>query len=239
MSLLLMIVIAAAALITKRNAAPFAALSALMALGWFVRPITWRVTWRTAASISIVLIGVAIILLRSAGTLEDVGTQLAAFWRGGLVVRRPPGQTTLLTALEYTRISVDYVWLVAGWLRFSAPEPWLWVVRTLTVAGFAGAGVLLIRSREMRLPLVIAWLFVFVQVAGVIGWGYFTLASPQGRYLFPVIGPATALLWLGLTQQAVPARLRPYAPPLLIALLALMDVTGVTTVLIPAYLPWG
>ena len=90
----------------------------------------------------------------------------------------------------------------------------------------------------MRRPLVIAWLLVFVQVAAVIGWAYWTRSSPQGRYLFPVIAPATALLWLGLTH-AVPLRFRPYAMPLLMALLAVMDVTAFTSVLIPAYLPWG
>ena len=106
------------------------------------------------------------------------------------------------------------------------------------MVGFLGAAALIARSPGLRRPMAIAWLFVVVQVATVIGWGFFTLASPQGRYLFPVIAPATALLWMGLTY-ATPARLRPYAAPALVSLLAVLDVTGFTTVMVPAYLPWG
>jgi hypothetical protein len=55
---------------------------------------------------------------------------------------------------------------------------------------------------------------------------------------FPVIAPATALLWLGL-MNAAPSGVRTWAPAAIVAIMAVLDVTGFATVLIPAYLPWG
>ena len=237
MSLLLVVVAAVAAVLTKRNVAPLAAVATMIAVGWFLGLTMRRMPRRTAAWVTILLMLGTVVLLSTAVAFETVTTQLRLFWRDGLSVRRLPEGRTLRTALDYARLSIDYVWLIVGWLRFSAPEPWLWIVRTLTVVGFGSAAVLAARSREARRPLAIAGLLVFVQVGIVISWGFLTLSSPQGRYLLPVIAPATALLWLGLTH-AVPARFRPYAAPALIALLAVMDVTAFTSVLIPAYLPW-
>ena len=238
MSLLLIVVAAVAAVLTKRNAAPLGAVATMIAVGWFLGLTTRQISRRTAAWVIVLLMVGTAVLLISAVAFEIVATQLRLFWRDGLMVRRLPEETTLRTALDYARLSIDYVWLIVGWLRFSAPEPWLWIVRMLTVVGFGSVAVLAARSHEVRRPLAIAGLLVFVQVAVVIPWGFLTLSSPQGRYLLPVLAPATALLWLGLTH-AVPARFRPYAAPALIALLAVMDVTAFTAVLIPAYLPWG
>ena len=238
MSLLLIVVIAATILLTKRNAIPLAAVAAILAFGWLVRPTTW-LRGRTAIVWTAVLcLGGAIVLGIAAVRFENLGSQLALYWSSGFTVRRTPDQTALRAAVDYARTSLDYVWLVGGWLRFTAPEPWLWVVRVLTAAGFAGAAVVAIRSRELRRPMSIACVLVIVQVIVVVGWGFWTLSSPQGRYLFPVIAPATALLWLGLTHAA-PARVRPYAAPTLIATLAILDAIAFAAVLIPAYLPWG
>ncbi len=237
-SVALIVIAAGAALLTKRSAVPLASVAGIIAMGSFLTPAVHRITGRSVAWMALLLVVGVTSVAGAWMTFEGQFTQLATFWKAALNIRRPFDEALLPGAIEYARISIDYAWLVAGWLRFPAPEPWLWVVRVLTVAGFAGAAVLLIRSRELRRPLSIAWLFVFVQAATVIGWGFLTLSSPQGRYLFPVIAPATALLWLGLTH-VVPVRLRPYAAPVLVAILAIMDVTAFTTVLIPAYLPWG
>jgi hypothetical protein len=49
------------------------------------------------------------------------------------------------------------------------------------------------------------------------------------------MAPAAALLYVGLARL-VPSALAPVWPALLIALLAAMDVSGLITVLVPAYL---
>ena len=238
LSVALILAVAVGALMTKRSAIPLAAVASAIAIGLLLTPGLWRISVRTVARLlSLLVVGAALVV--GVWTMfEGPFRELGIFWRTAVNIRRPLDGMLLSGAIEYAQLSIDYVWLVAGWLRFSAPEAWLWVARTLTVVGFAGAAVALIRSPGLRRPLAIAWLFVIVQVAVVVGWGFFTLSSPQGRYLFPVIAPATALLWLGLTQ-ATPERFRPYAAPVLIAILAVLDVTGFTSVLIPAYLPWG
>lgn len=235
LSLLLILVTAVAVALTKRNAIPLAFVAALTAAVSLVRPETLGINTRMAGRVLAVF---AVVVTLSALLFLNLAPQLVVSWTSPLQLRRPPDQWTLRNVLDYAQLSVDYVWLIVGWLRFSAPEPWLWVVRTLTVVGFGSAAVLAIRSRDLRRPMAIAGIFVCIQVAVVIPWGFLTLSSPQGRYLLPVIAPATALLWLGLINAA-PSRLRPYAAPTLIALLAVMDVTAFTAVLIPAYLPWG
>ncbi len=238
MSILLIPVTAGAALLTKRSAIPLAVVGAVITVGLLVRPAARQMSLRSVTWMGIVVVASAAILSTAWATFASPFGQLAGLWANGLNIRRPLDEKLFSTGIEYATLSIDYVWLVAGWIRFSAPEQWLWFARTLTVAGFAGAVVLTIRSPRLRRPLATAWLFVIVQVTIAIGWGFLTLSSPQGRYLFPVIAPATALLWLGLTH-ATPARFRPYAAPVLVAILAVMDVTGFTNVLIPAYLPWG
>lgn len=237
MSRVLVIVAAAAALLTQRVAVPLAGVAAVLILVSLVGSTTAMMTRRNAFLAGTAMVVGAVILWAAQVAFQEQWTTLATYWRAALTVRRPSETATLSQALESVRISIDYVWLIGGWVRFPAPEPWLWVARVLTVAGFAGAGSLLFRWPLLRWPLSMAWLFVTVQVVVVIGLSFWTLASPQGRYLFPVLAPATALLWLGFTR-ASPAWLRPYAAPALIAILAVMDVTAFTTVLIPAYLPW-
>ena len=238
MSFLLILAASAATLLTKRSAVAVAATAAVLAAASLATAGMRHATVRTIASTAIVVMIGAAILAIGWTTFEGLPTQLGSFWRDGLLVRRAPAEMTLSQVLTYGRISTDYAWLIGGWLRFPAPEPWLWITRTLTVMGFAGAVVLLLTKQVPRSPLAIAWLFVIVQAGTVIAWGFLTLSSPQGRYLFPVIAPATALLWLGLTRLT-PARFQRYAPAGVVSVLAILDVTGFTTVLIPAYLPWG
>lgn len=237
MSLVLLLIAAAAAVLTKRNGAPLVVVAAVAVGVTLCSHRTARVSRRTVF-LALVVLGISGgVLAAGWQVFERPFTDLGLFWRNALGIRRSLAQATLSQALEYIRISIDYVWLIGGWLRYPAPEPWLWVVRVLTIAGL-GSAAMLLRSPSLRQPLAIAWLFVIAQAAIVVGVSFLTLSSPQGRYLFPVIAPATALLWLGLTHTT-PARFRPYAAPVLISILAVLDVTGFTTVLIPVYLPWG
>ena len=237
MSLALLVVAAAAAPLVKDSVIALGAVAmAIVTAATFV-PRTERVG-RRAVLLALTAVGVCGVLLLAAWLVAPGPMQeLATSWRNSLNIRRPFGLAMIPQAIAYAREAIDYVWLAAGWMRIHPAEPWLWVARSLTLIGLGSAAVLLIRPSAVRGALMIAWLFVLVQTAVVIGLGFLTPLAPQGRFLFPVIAPATVLLWLGLTN-ATPARLRPYAAPALVSILAVMDVTGYTMVLIPAYLPW-
>jgi hypothetical protein len=238
LSVVLIPVIAVAAVLTKRSAMPLAVIGGLIVLTALLRPVRWRITGRACAWIGVFVMIGAGILIAVWMAFNDAFSGLARYWLSGLLVRRPIDERMPFAALEYARLSVDYVWLVAGWLRFSAPEPWLWCARGLTVVGLAGSVVTLARASHLRRALSVAWLFLGIQCAVVVAWGFLTFASPQGRYLFPVVAPAAALLWVGISQAA-PARAKPFLAPALVSIVAVLDLTAFTTVLIPAYLPWG
>jgi hypothetical protein len=197
---------------------------------------TVRVTRRAVVMAAVAggaLVAVVSALVLRFSPLAD----LAVYWRNALDLTRPIDQMAPADILAFLRVSIDYAWLVAGWLRFPAPEPWLWIARIVTVAGFGSALVVTWRAAE-RAPLLAAWWFFTGQIVATIVVTFFTLGSPQGRLMFPVIAPASALLWIGLTN-AVPRTVRVWAPAAVVSLAAVMDVTGVTAVLFPAYLPWG
>ena len=232
LSLILLVIGAAAALLTKRSAAPLTLLALCFAASLFVSH-AWRMDRRQ------LLVGVAwLVGVIAAGLLlTDIESRLVAIVSSTFVMRWPIEQATPRIMLEYLRVAIDYAWLEAGWQRFSAPEPWLWVARALTLAGAAGAALCAIRApRQLRGRLLLAWAFVIVQVAAIVGPGFWSLAAPQGRYLFVVLAPMTALLWVGI-ERVCPARWRTYAGPALIGTLAIMDATGFATVLVPAYVP--
>lgn len=235
MSLGLLLVAAAAALLVKDSAIALAAVALAIVTVSMFAPQTELISRRTLL-LALTVAGVCGAVLVTTFLLFADPT-LVTSWRTSLNIRRAFGPAVIPEALAYAREAIDFVWLAAGWLRLHPPEPWLWIARFMTVAGLAGAAVLLVRSAGSRRALAMAWLFVGVHAAILIGVGFLNRLTPQGRYLFPVIAPATALLWLGLTQ-ATPMRFRPYAAPALVSLLAVLDVTGFTTVLIPAYLPW-
>ena len=237
MSLALVVVASVAGALTKRNAVPLMVVAAVVVAASFLAPRNGKIRPRTVYPLMAAATSILIALIGAWLMFEDAFRGLLVFWRTGLISYHPLGDRTVSQAFQYALVAVDNAWLTAGWLRFPAPEPWLWVARLLTVFGL-GSAALLIRSPTWRRPLAVAWLFVIVQAGILVGATFWTLASPQGRYLFPVIAPATALLWVGLTHLG-PERFRPYAAPCIIAIMAVLDVTGFATVLLPAYLPWG
>lgn len=237
MSLALLVVAAAAAPLVKDSVMALGAVALVIVTALMFAPQKDLFSRRTML-LALTAVGMCGVVLVGAWlVLPEPMRELAISWRNSLNLRRPFGLAMIPQAITYAREAIDYVWLNAGWIRIHPAEPWLWVARSLTLIGLGSAAVLLIRPSVFRGALVIAWLFVLVQTAVVIGLGFLTPLTPQGRFLFPVIAPATVLLWLGLTN-ATPARLRPYAAPALVSILAVMDVTGYTMVLIPAYLPW-
>jgi hypothetical protein len=162
------------------------------------------------------------------------------YWKYLLIdvftVRRPLDQATASEALRFLRMMVDYFWLIGGWLQFQPPKSWLWVARVLVVGGIAGAALVFVQSRGDRTRQAVAWFFVMVQVIAtlVVVFWITTPNAPQARYLFPAFVPITVLLYIGLRRLA-PGAIRQYWPAVLVVSLALLDLTGFTTVHIPTY----
>jgi hypothetical protein len=229
----LLLVAAGVALLTKRSALPVAA-AGIVAASVIVIAQTQGTIQRARLATVVALLG-SLVLVTAVLLFEDPVRALTAFWNTALIDRRPPGESAFAAVLRIVPRSLDNVWLVAGWERFPAPEPWLWVARALTVAGLAGAIGLLVQSAALRSQIVLAWAFVIFQTIGVYVTAFGNLVVPHGRLLFPVLIPATVLLWIGLSWM-LPAPVRRHAAPLLVVVIAALDVTGFTTVIIPAYI---
>lgn len=231
LSLALTVAAAVAALFTKRSAIPFAAGALVVGLALFARQVPrWKGSARrlvaTAGVIAPLAIG-AIMMLQTEG--------LVAYWiRTVNLVREIQNP---VTPLEYTLASIDHTWFVAGWHRFLAPEGWRAAARVLTVVALAGAVVRTVERSPQRPFLAIAWVLVTAQILVVLAAGYWGFSVPHGRYAETVLAPMAALMWLGVPRLMPPA-IRPYAGPALVAVLGVMNVSLVTRVLIPAYLPW-
>ncbi|MEW5984322.1 MAG: glycosyltransferase [Acidobacteriota bacterium] len=136
--------------------------------------------------------------------------------------------------LRFLKALVDSSWLIAGWLRFPAPRPWLNAMNTLVVVACAGVVFGLFRDRARRPILLVATALAAVQVAGIFGSYFLWHIMAQGRYLFPVLGPLSVLLWIGLSTWW-PERHWHIVGVGLLTLLALFDLVGWTTVFLGAY----
>jgi hypothetical protein len=235
----LLIIVAVAAVVTKRNSVPIVA----AALAVAVATVAWSRGARLSRTTVAAMAAAGVVALTAVawvwfGGMAGIGEYLILFFRDALRTRRPIDSITLRQVVDYAVLSIDYVWLVAGWLRFDPPDPWLWIVRTATIVGFGGALALTIRSAGLRAPMTVAWTLLLVHGGVLFAWGFLTLASPQARYVFPVLAPATALLFLGWTtlMRRVAAA---QTVAVILAVLAMLDATSFALVLVPAYLPWG
>jgi hypothetical protein len=238
LSVVLMLVGAVAALFTKRIGMVLIGIAVVIALASFVTSRTGRIRWRDALLMVLIgIVGAGVLLAGRALVEGQVTTTLWFLWTDALTIKRQLDDATLPDALRSARMTVDYFWLIAGWLRFQPPESWLWVARLLTLVGVAGAVAVFIQSRAERPRLSVAWLFAIVQTVAMLVAVFWVAptAAPQARFLFPVFAPITVLLYVGL-RRAVPGILQRQWPAMLVVILAVMDVTGFTTLLVPAYI---
>ena len=236
-SIVLMLVGAVAALFTKRIGMVLVGVAVVVAVASLFASRTWRVTRRDALLMTIIAIVGAAVLFAGGLLFREQVNALWLYWSDAFRPRSSLEDATLPEAFRFARMTVDYFWLIAGWLRFQPPESWLWIARVLILGGMAGAAVALIQSRTERRPLSIAWLFVMAQVTTMLVTVFWLAPSaPQARYLFPVFIPITVLLYVGL-RRAVPRTFHRHWPAVLVVILAMLDVTGFTTVHIPTYIP--
>jgi hypothetical protein len=157
----------------------------------------------------------------------------------GLFVRLPeqwhPRAFTWDYLALYTRELFASAWLVAGYLRYPAPAAWFAVVYTLTACAVAGLLRHVVRGRDVQWTgLLLAVVFVLMQVVALYGTTYVMAYGAQGRYLFPVVSALAALLWIGL-REWWPRGSQKYAAAAVVTAMLALDLTGWLTVLIPAY----
>jgi hypothetical protein len=237
LSALLMLVAALVAVFTKRIGMVLAGVAVVVIAASLLDGRSWRITWRHAI-VAAVIVALGAVGAAAAAFLfrEELGV-LRLSWADAMTFRRPLDQATLAEAFRFGRMTVDYFWLIAGWLRFQPPDVWLWVARALILGGMAGATVALIESRERYPRLWVAWVFVIAQLAiMLIAVFWVAPSAPQARYLFPAFVPITVLLYVGL-RRVVPRKFEAHWPAALVVLLLMLDVTGFTLVHVPTYIP--
>ena len=138
--------------------------------------------------------------------------------------------------VPFTLGLLDTAWLAGGWLRFMGPSAWYMAVRGLLLLATLG----LLRECAAhagcrRRAIFLAAVVVGIQVGAVYFDVYGRGVGPQGRYLFPAIGPVVALIWVGLLSPW-PPRMKSYVGVTVIALMATLDIAAWTLVILPAYL---
>jgi hypothetical protein len=236
-SSVLMMVGAVAALFTKRIGMILVGVALVVAAGSLLLHRTRRFTRREVLFVSLVG-SLGAVLVLSIGTLFREQVQfLWSYWADALTPRTSLADASGAEAFRIARMTVDYFWLIAGWLRFQPPISWLWVARILILAGTAGAVIHLLRSPADRVPMAVVWLFVIAQLAVMLATVFWLAPSaPQARYLFPVFAPLTVLLYIGL-RRMVPHRYEAQWPVAFVAVLMMLDATGFTTVHLSSYLP--
>jgi len=235
--LILLLLTGIAAALTKRLGAVLLIVAAVVVVQSFFTTQRWRLS-RRSVLLTLSAAALAVVTLLAAWILfESQFEQFIITWRDAVTVRRPLQETTAADAFATAGWMIDYWWLVAGWLRFPAPEAWMWIARAITVVGVAGAAAALLDTSGRAQRLWVPWLFLLSHVAAVLAVTLWTVQSaPQGRYLFPVIVPTCVLIYAG-TARLVPAKVQQYWPVCLIALVAAMDVSGLALVLVPVYAP--
>jgi hypothetical protein len=165
--------------------------------------------------------------------LEQVPTRFVEVLARSVVIRRAPADMLIPDMAGFLETSIDSAWLVAGWLRFPAPDWWFWIVRLLTLAGLSGAAMWWLRG-SLRQPLSFAWMFALAYALPLLVVAFVLVSVPQGRYLFGAFVPFAALIVAGLMWW-FPDRLRSGIAVAVVTLVAVLDAAGFATVLIPAY----
>ncbi len=230
----MMIPVTLAGILAKRAFAPFMVVTPLLLAAGILRGHVGSLSrarlavplWRAAAVAAVC----CVVALLSLGPLRET---LAALMATVLAPWTPRPDSFVQFSLSL----IDTAWLAGGWLRFLAPPIWYWTVRFWILVALAGIAWLLWRNSDdtPRLGVVAPMLIVGVQLAAIYVDVYGRGVGPQGRYLFPVIGPAIALLWVG-SHALLPRNTWPVVGVSLIGLMAALDVAAWILVLLPAYL---
>jgi hypothetical protein len=137
--------------------------------------------------------------------------------------------------VDFVRTMSDTFWLVGGWLTHPAPGWWQMAVRGLMIIALAGLVVGSWHGTLDRRRIVLLALPILVQLSALVATYYRIGVLAQGRYLFPVLAPILALLWIGVRAIA-PTSCRRYVPAALMTAMAALDLVAWGWVLVPAFL---
>ena len=137
---------------------------------------------------------------------------------------------------DFSRNLFQSAWLNAGWLTLPATWPWYSVAIGLTSLGLLSVVRIFVPGvdRQTRLMIAVALAFVGIQVAAIYATYYVTGYPAQGRYLFPAIGPALALIWVGGVEWA-PAPWHRLPALLLLGVAFWLDARAWADVIIPGF----
>lgn len=125
---------------------------------------------------------------------EPTGLAVMVAVAGG----RHPRPSLLQLAREWWGAFMSY-WGFFGGMNLAAPEWFYRLALALSLAGLAGFLLWLGRRRRVEPALLLLWLWLGLNLAGLVRWSLATLAS-QGRLLFPSIAVLSLLLAVGLLQ---------------------------------------
>lgn len=229
-----LLVAALLATFTKRIGAPVLVMAGVAAVWLLVTAMRRSRRLLAASGALVALAAAAAIWLAWSGGPEVA--RLASEWRRATSAPVEADPLSPVFLWTFTTTLVRSCWLWFGWMAYPAPWEWMIVPWIVTGGAIGGAAIALVRGRDpvVRRGLIVAGLFVAVQVAAVLVTFYARGRLAQGRYLFPAIGPWLVLVWIGVAQWW-PARLRRWSGPLLVAAFALLDFTGWWLYIVPTY----
>ena len=225
---------AVAGALTKRVGLPLLAMACLLAAIALVS--TWRASWGErrvrvllAASGVAAIGGASVLLLRAEWT-----TAMRYGAKALYDVELPSRAERSIVA--FSRSLVESAWLNAGWLTLPAPRWWYKVA--MGVSGLAAFAPLVLlvpgRLRRDRAAVALAFAFVVIQLASVYVTYYRGGFGAQGRYLFPVIGPFFALVWL-VGAAWPPRHVARITTIVLLAAVVCLDAVSWAQVIIPGF----
>lgn len=229
---------AMAAVAIKRLGFPMILVAAGMTLFAVLRAKSrgWRqmLLWGVGSASAVALVGLATYTLAPDFFLSIVRRML----EGTPLIdsTQIPVALTWEFLLPFTKGFFESWWLAVGWGRYLPPSWWVFLAYALAIVALLGVVRRWLQAvnATTRIELGAMTLMILVQAAGEY-WVYARMAhGAQGRHLFPCLVPALVLLWLGFAEW-VPTRYRRHAAVGLIAVFALLNVSGWTRVAIPPY----
>lgn len=233
---------------TTISIAPVIALAVLFAVGWR----DWRGLLQCGAAIGAPAVLLALpwylFLYRTYGDFSGLArVEELQYWNS------PMGSFfSLLFNPTFVVNRFRETWGEFGWRLIHLRTPLLWAIGILTVLSLVGLAIYLlgvVRRRPLLTasdPMPATWqlkALVMLIVAcvlaylAVIQFGT-TFALSQARYFFPIVNAAALLVMLGL-RTLIPLRVRPVGQGLVVAALIALNVTIVTTYVLPFTVTFG
>ncbi len=222
-----------AVVFTKRSGAPLAAFG-VIGFVWLLARLGVAGRWRqvglvAGGSVAAVLIG----LVLFGGVLGGV----LLHWDN--VLDAPVRERAATFLSRFTWLLHDSAWCTFGWMAYVPDRAWVMTARLVTGAVAVMSVLGMVRAArlgasELSRALVLVLVLVGIQVLAIYVTYYPRQWIAQGRYLFPVVGPAAVMAWLAV-RQGLPVSWRPVGHAVLSSVCFLLAMTAWMFSLVPAY----